>query len=82
MYLTHKNKHREKAKMRQKNMFQRKGQNKMLEKELNQMETINLLDKEFKVMVINIFNELQRMDELSENFNKERKKYKKRTNQN
>ena len=38
------------------------------------MEICNLPDKEFKVMVIKMG---RRMDEHSENFNKEMKKYKK-----
>ena len=42
---------------RQRNMSQMKQQNKTSEKELNKMETSNLLDAEFKTMVIRIFNE-------------------------
>ena len=46
-------------------------QNKTPEKELNKMK-INNLDKEFKAMVIKMLTELRRrMDEHSENFNKE-----------
>ena len=56
---------------RQKNMFQKKGQNPR-KKILNEMEISNLSNKEFKVMVIEMFNEPERgMDELSENLNKE-----------
>ena len=47
-------------------------QNKTPEKELNKMKINNLLDKEFKAMVIKMLTELRRrMDEHSENFNKE-----------
>ena len=38
------------------------------------METSNLLDAEFKTLVIRMLNELrERVDELTENFNKARK---------
>ena len=46
-------------------MAQMKEQIKTPEKELNKMETSNLLDAEFKTLVIRMLNEL------SENFNKE-----------
>ena len=47
-------------------------QNKTPEKELNKMKINNLLDKEFKEMVIKMLTELgRRMDDHSENFNKE-----------
>ena len=36
---------------RQRDMSQMKEQNETLEKELNQMETSNLLDVEFKILV-------------------------------
>ena len=49
-----------------------KEQNKIPEKELNKMETSNLPDKKFKMLITRILNELRgRVDELSENFNKE-----------
>ena len=49
-----------------------KEQNKTLKKELNQIETGNLLDAKFKTQVIRMLNELRRrVDELNENFNKE-----------
>jgi len=35
------------------------------------MKTGNLPDKEFKVMIIKMLTKLRRMDEHSENFNKE-----------
>lgn len=39
------------------------------------METSNLLDTDFKALVIRMFSELgRRIDELSENFNKEKTK--------
>ena len=42
-------------------------------KELNETEISNLPDKEFRVIVIKMLTELwRRMDELSENFNKDR----------
>ena len=42
------------------------------------MKISNLSGKEFKMMVIKVLTELRRrMDEHSENFNKELKKYKK-----
>ena len=41
------------------------------------MESSNLIDAEFKTLVIKMFNELRgKVDELSENFNKEIKKHK------
>lgn len=39
-------------------MFQMKEQGKYSEKELNIVETSNLLNKEFKVMILNLLNEL------------------------
>ena len=48
---------------RQRTMSQMKEQIKTLEKELNKMETSNLLDAEFKTLVIRI------LSEFSENFN-------------
>lgn len=39
----------------------------------------NLLDTEFKVIVINMFARLERIDELSENFHKEKIKKKNQT---
>ena len=35
------------------------------------MKTVTLPDKEFKVMIIKMLTKLRRMDEHSENFNKE-----------
>ena len=62
LYLIHRNKHRKAAKMRrQRNMDQMKEENKTPEKELNKMETSNLLD--LKILVIKMLNEL------SKNFN-------------
>ena len=52
---------------RQRNMAQMKKQNRIPEKELNKMETSNLLDTEFKTLVIRMLNEL------SESFNSIRK---------
>ena len=59
-------------------MFQIKEQDKYSEKELNKTEISSLPDKEFKVMVIRMLTELgRRMDEYSENFNKELENIKK-----
>ena len=64
-------------------MLQSKEQDKTSEKELNETEISNLPNKEFKVMVIQMLNELgRRMDEHSENFKKEIKKHKKISNRN
>ena len=43
---------------RQRNISQMKEQKKTPEKELNKMETSNLLDVEFKTLVIRMRNEL------------------------
>ena len=49
-----------------------KEQDKTSEKELNKIEISNLPNKEFKIMIIKMFTKLGRkMDEHSENFNKE-----------
>ena len=53
LYLIHRNKHREAAKMRrQRNMAQVKGQIKTPEKEVNEMEISNISDTEFKTLII------------------------------
>ena len=48
---------------RQRNRAQMKEQNKTPEKELNKIETSNLLDEEFKTMIIRM------LSEFNENFN-------------
>lgn len=54
-----------------------KEQGKTSEKNLYNMEISNLPDKEVKILIIGMFTKLgRRMDDHSENFNKERK-YKK-----
>ena len=59
LHLIHRNKHREAAKMRrQRNMTQMKEQIKTPEKELNKKETSNLLNVEFKTLVISLLNGL------------------------
>ena len=59
LYLIHRNKYREAAKMRrQRNMAQMKEQNKTPEKELKEMEISNLPDAEFKTLVIRMLKEL------------------------
>ena len=44
---------------RQRNMAQMKEQNKTPEKELNRIDTSNLLDAEFKTLFIRMLNELR-----------------------
>ena len=57
---------------KQRNLFQVTKCDKALGRSLNEMEINNLVDKEFKVMVIKKLAELgRRMDEHSENFKKE-----------
>ena len=69
LYLIHRNKHREAAKMRrQRNMAQMKEQIKTPEKELNKMEISNLSDAEFKTLFIRM------LKELSEDLNSIKKK--------
>ena len=59
LYLIHRNKHREAAKMRrQRNMAQMKEQIKTPEKELNKMEISNPSDAEFKTLVLSMLEEL------------------------
>ena len=61
LYLIHRNKHREAAKMRrQRNMAQMKEQIKTPEKELNKMEISNLSDAKFNTLVVRMFKELVR----------------------
>ena len=53
-------------------MSHMKEQNKTPEKEFTKRKTSNILDAEFKTLVIRMLNELKgRVDELRENFNKE-----------
>ena len=55
---------------KQRNMSQIKEQKKTPEKELIKTETSNILDKEFKTLVIRMLNELRgKEDELSQNLN-------------
>ena len=62
---------------KQRNMSHMKEQNKAPEKELNKMETSNLLDADFKTLVIRMLKKLRgRVDE-SDNFYKGTKKHKK-----
>ena len=59
LYLIHRNKHREAAKMgRQRNMAQMKEQIKSPEKELKKMEVSNPSDAEFKTLVLSMLEEL------------------------
>ena len=57
---------------KERTILQKKNKIKPQEKNLNEMNISNLLDKEFKVMVIKMLTELRRkMDENGENFNEE-----------
>ena len=59
-------------------MFQLKEQDKTSEKELKEVEICNLTGKKLKVIVTKVLTELRRrMDEHSENFNKEIKNIRK-----
>ena len=59
LYLVHRNKHKEAAKMRrQRNMAQMKEQIKTPEKGLNKMQISNLSDTEFKTLVIRMLREI------------------------
>ena len=60
-------------------MLQTKQQDETPE-ELSEVEISNLSSKEFKVMIVKMVNELRRMDENSENFNKELEYIKKNPN--
>ena len=60
LYLIHRNKHMEAAKMRrQRNVLQIKEQIKTPEKELNKMEISNLSETHFKTLVIRMLKELR-----------------------
>ena len=59
LYLIHRNKHREAAKLRrQRNMVQIKEEIKTPEKELNKMKISNLAEAKFKTLVIRMLKEL------------------------
>ena len=60
-------------------MFQVREQDKTSEKELNETEMNNLPNREFKQRVIRMLTDLgRRMDEFTENFNKELENIKKK----
>ena len=60
LYPQNRNRHREAAKMRQqRNTFQIKEKNKTTQRQLNKMDTSNLIDTEFKTLVIRMLNELR-----------------------
>ena len=62
LYLVHRKKHREAAKLRrQRNMAQMKEQIKTPEKGLNEMEISNLSHAEFKTLVIRMLKELSEL---------------------
>ena len=69
----HRNQHRESNKRKkQRNIFQTKEQDKTSEKDLNEKDISYFSDREFKVTVIKMLTELRRrMDEQSENFDRE-----------
>ena len=57
-----------------------KEQNKTPEKELNKMETKNLLHAEFKTLVIRLLSEVRwRIDDLNENLKQKDRTHKKKT---
>ena len=59
LYLMHRSKHREAAKLRrQRNIAQLKEQNRTPEKKLNETEITNLSDIEFKTLVVKMLKEL------------------------
>ena len=61
LYLIHRNKHREDAKMsRQRNVAQLKEPIKTPENDLNKMEISNLSDAEFKTLLIRMLKELSK----------------------
>ena len=63
---------------RQRNTFQAREQDKTQEKALNETEISNLPNKEFKQKVIRMLTDLgRRLDEYSENVNKELENIKK-----
>ena len=65
-------KHREATKMeRQSNIPQIKEQKTFPEKEINEMEASNLQGTEVKTSVLRMLKELRRIDEISENLDKE-----------
>ena len=72
-FLAHKNKHRELDKMmRRMEMCQMKEEEKITATELNEMETSNMSDREFKVRIIKILTGLEkRVENLRETLNKE-----------
>ena len=45
---------------KQKAMYQMKGQDKTPEKQLNEVETGNLLEKEFRIMVVKMIYDLRK----------------------
>lgn len=56
----------------QRSMFQSKEQDKTPGEEVLEVEISNLLEKEFKVIIVKMLKQLgKRMDEHHENFNKE-----------
>ena len=60
---------------RQRSVSHMKSTNKAPEKEYTKMGAINILNAEFKTLVIRMVKELRRrVDELTENFNKETQK--------
>ena len=57
---------------KQKVASQIKGQNKTLEKQLNEMEIGNLPEKEFRIMIVKMIQDLgERMEKMQEIFTKD-----------
>ena len=53
-------------------MSQRKGQHKTAEKQLNEVEISNILEKEFRIMIVKMIQDLrERMEAKTENMQEE-----------
>ena len=66
---------------KQKVISQMKGQDKTPEKELNEMEIGNLPEKEFRIMIVNLFQDLKKrmaakIEKIQEMFTKDLKELK------
>ena len=56
---------------RQRTLFQMKGQDKTPEKEINEVEIGNLPEKEFRIMIVKMIQDLRkRMEKMQELFTK------------
>ena len=62
---------------RQRTLFQMKGQDKTPEKEINEVEIGNLPEKEFRIMIVKMIQDLRkRMEKMQELFTKNLEKQK------